>query len=167
MSALFPMQSFLPQKLLLFLVGGSCYWIFVEVAGKHKDLPWLLFYFVAPGALWFTLSIPLAVWTAAFALTLVDSEARGLSRFRGLFDLPWVQRLGEISYSTYLGHVSCIWLVQSLILALIPRVNRPGMFLGLLIVAAPLTIFVSELLFRFVEKPGIRLGRRLTLKSRG
>src|SRR5271166_6705770 len=102
-----------------------------------------------------------------FCARLGDSETRGTSKFRALLNLPWVQRLGEISYSTYLGHVSCIWLVQSFILVLIPRVNRQGMFLGLLIAAVPLTIFFSELLFRFVERPGIRLGRRLTRTERG
>jgi peptidoglycan/LPS O-acetylase OafA/YrhL len=162
MDSLFPMRSFLLQKLLLFLVGGSCYWIFTEVRGKHENLPWLLFFFTAPAVLWFTLSIPLAIWTAVFALALGHNETRGISKFRALLNLPWVQRLGEISYSTYLGHVSCIWLVQSFILVLIPRVNRQGMFLGLLIAAVPLTIFFSELLFWFVERPGIRLGRRLT-----
>jgi peptidoglycan/LPS O-acetylase OafA/YrhL len=162
MDTLFPMQSFLPQKLLLFLVGGSCYWIFNEIRGKHRDLPWLLFFFVAPAVLWFTLSVPLAVWTAAFALTVGDGETRGIAKFRAFLNLPWIQRLGEISYSTYLGHFCSIWLVQSCILVLIPRVNRPGMFLGLLIAAAPLTFALSELLFRFIERPGIRLGRRLT-----
>ena len=167
MNSLFPIPSFLPQKLLLFLVGGSCYWIFVEVAGIHKNLPWLLFFFVTPAALWFTLSIPLAVWTATFALILADREARGLSKFRALLALPWIQRLGEISYSTYLAHVSCIWLAQSCILVLAPWVDRRGMLLGLLFAAPPLTFLVSELLFRFVERPGIRLGRRLTRTERG
>jgi peptidoglycan/LPS O-acetylase OafA/YrhL len=162
MDSLFPMQSFLLQKLLLFLVGGSCYCIFTEVRGKHEDLPWLLFFFVAPAVLWFTLSVPLAIWTAAFALTLGANETRGLSKFRALLNLPWVQRLGEISFSTYLGHVSCIGFVQWCILILIPQVDQQRMFLGLLIGATPLTIVVSELLFRYVEKPGIRLGRRLT-----
>jgi peptidoglycan/LPS O-acetylase OafA/YrhL len=167
MDSLFPMQSFLLQKLLLFLVGGSCYWIFTEVRGKHKNLPWLLFFFTAPAVLWFTLSIPLALWTSAFALALGDSETRGITKFRALLNLRWVQRLGEISYSTYLGHVSCIWLVQSCILVLIPRVNRQEMFLGLFIAAIPLTIIFSELLFRFVERPGIRLGRRLKRRWSG
>jgi peptidoglycan/LPS O-acetylase OafA/YrhL len=162
MDSLFPMQSFLLQKLLLFLVGASCYWIFTEVRGKHRDLPWLLFFFVAPAVLWFTLSVPLAIWAAAFAFTLGVKETRGLSIVRALLNLPWVQRLGEISFSTYLGHVCCISFVQWCILILIPQVNRHGMFLGLLIGATPLTIVVSELLFRYVEKPGIRLGKRLT-----
>jgi peptidoglycan/LPS O-acetylase OafA/YrhL len=60
--SLFPMRSFLLQKLLLFLVGGSCYWIYIKVRRKHRDLPSLLFFFATPTILWFTLSIPLAVW---------------------------------------------------------------------------------------------------------
>jgi peptidoglycan/LPS O-acetylase OafA/YrhL len=167
MGSLFPMQSFLLQKLLLFLVGGSCYWIFIEVRTKHRDLPWLLFFFVAPTVLWFTLSVPLAVWTAAFALTLGASETRGISKFRAFLNLAWIQRLGEISYSTYLGHVCWIWLVQSCILVLVPRVTREGMLFGLLIAAVPLTFVLSELLFRFIERPGILLGKRLTHKERG
>jgi len=165
MSSSFPMQSFLPQKLLLFLVGGSCYWIFQELAGKHADLPWLLFFFIAPAVLWFTLSVPLAIWTAAFALTLSGNRARGVSTLKAFLNLAWIRRLGEVSYSTYLVHPSCILLAQTCILVLIPSVARAEMLLGLLITTPILTFFASEALFRFVERPGIRLGRRLAQRS--
>lgn len=162
MDSLFPMQSFLLQKLLLFLIGGSCYWIFTEVRGKHRDLPWLLFFFVTPAVLWFTLYVPLAIWTAVFALTLGGSEIRGISRLKAFLNLPWIQRLGEISFSTYLAHSCCITLAQWCILALNPRLDRKEMFICLLIAAPPLTVLVSELIFRHVERPGIRFGRRFT-----
>jgi hypothetical protein len=42
-----------------------------------------------------------------------------------------------------------------------PGISRPGMSLGLLVVVAPLTLFCSMLLYRFVENPGIQLGRRI------
>jgi peptidoglycan/LPS O-acetylase OafA/YrhL len=161
MDHLFPMQSFLPQKLLLFLIGGSCYWIFVEVGGVHRDLAWRLFFFVAPVVLWVTLSIPLAIWTAVFALILGNAENPGISRFKAFLNLPGIQRLGAISYSTYLVHLCCIWLVQACLLRMAPQINRVGMLIGLLILAAPLSFAASEILHRFIERPGIRLGWRL------
>jgi peptidoglycan/LPS O-acetylase OafA/YrhL len=165
LDALFPMQSTLPQKLLLFLLGAICYWIFAEVAGKHRDLPWRFFFFVAPAVLWFTLSIPLAIWTAGFALTLGDSETPGVSKVKAWLDPPWIQRLGKISYSTYLVHMPCVWLAQAWLARSIPAIDRVGMLIGLLAIVVPTTVVASEILFRLVEQPGMRLGRRLTRRA--
>jgi peptidoglycan/LPS O-acetylase OafA/YrhL len=162
MASLYPMGSFLPQKLLMFLMGGICYWMFVETGGKHRDLPWHLFFLVAPVVLWFTLSIPLAIWTAAFALILGSHDARGISKIKAFLNLPWLQRLGEISFSTYLVHCCCIWLVQACILRMAPQISSLGMLVGLLTISGPLILVSSEMLFRFIEKPGIQLGRRFT-----
>jgi peptidoglycan/LPS O-acetylase OafA/YrhL len=165
MDDIFPIHSFLPQKLLLFLTGGFCYWIFVETRGKHRDLPWRVLFFLTPTVLWFTLSIPLAIWTAAFALILGGEGARGISPLKAVATLPWIQRLGEISYSTYLIHFCCIWIVKATILQIAPQISVAEMLLGMLTFAVPLTFISSEFLFRFIEKPGIQMGKRLTRES--
>jgi len=159
MDILFPLKSFLAQRLPLFLAGALCYWIFVEVAGKHRDLPWLLL-ILAPAL--YVFSTPVAIWTAVFALIISDGEARGIAQIKSFLNLPWLRRLGEISYSTYLVHFCFIWLIKACILRFAPHVDRIGMLIGLIVFVVPLTFFASELLFRFIETPGIQVGRFLT-----
>ena len=159
MEVLFPIRSFLPQKLPLFLAGMLCYWIFIEIAGKHRNLPWLLF-ILAPAL--YVFSIPAAIWTAAFALVISDTEARGLAQIKAAFTLPWLRRLGVISYSTYLVHFCVIWLVKACILRFAPQASRLEMIVGLFAFVIPMTYSASEALFRFVEEPGIQVGKWLT-----
>ncbi len=67
----------------------------------------------------------------------------------------WLRRLGTISYSVYL--------VQALVLVAVPALPSP------LLTAAVWTTLVigcSELTYRFVEQPAVRLGRRLSAVRR-
>ena len=62
-------------------------------------------------------------------------------------------RLGCISYSIYLVHPILMWFLYDL------RQRQPAwLLLSGLIVA---TVLVAEVTFRFVEEPGIALGRKL------
>lgn len=68
--------------------------------------------------------------------------------------------LGEISYSIYLVHVLIVtalvfWLIQFEIFStLAPEIR----FFIALVVTAPTEIGVSYVLYRYLEKPSIRLG---------
>jgi peptidoglycan/LPS O-acetylase OafA/YrhL len=70
-------------------------------------------------------------------------------------------RLGEISYSTYVVHWPVMALLNEYLLPNAPKAIR---CLALFAVAAPIILVLSALLYRYVEKPGIALGRRLTQK---
>ena len=75
---------------------------------------------------------------------------------------PGFVRLGEVSYSTYLVH----WPILASLNAVLPREWPPLQQVGVLfLVGAPITLLFSFLLFQFVERPGIALGRRLTKES--
>jgi peptidoglycan/LPS O-acetylase OafA/YrhL len=63
----------------------------------------------------------------------------------------WLRRLGTISYSVYL--------VQALVLIAVPALPSPLLSAALW---AVLVVGGSELTYRFVEQPAVRLGRRLT-----
>ena len=71
---------------------------------------------------------------------------------------PIFVRLGEVSYSTYLVH----WPVLACLNIFVPsdwsRMERAE---ALLATGAPITLLCSFLLYRFVERPGIALGRHL------
>jgi len=63
----------------------------------------------------------------------------------------WLRRLGTISYSVYL--------VQALVLIAVPALPSP---LLTAVVWTAVVIGASELTYRFVEQPAVRLGRRLS-----
>jgi peptidoglycan/LPS O-acetylase OafA/YrhL len=85
----------------------------------------------------------LTSWLAAYAIFGVGLALRH-------YAVPgWWLRLGRISYSVYL--------VQALVLIAIPATPFP-LLTGIVWVAAPLAI--SEVTYRFVERPAVRLGRR-------
>lgn len=70
----------------------------------------------------------------------------------------WLARLGTISYSIYLIHVP----VMLGLLALLSDQQRSDIRIAVAVAAAIATIALSILLYRFVERPGIALGRSLT-----
>jgi peptidoglycan/LPS O-acetylase OafA/YrhL len=67
----------------------------------------------------------------------------------------WLRRLGTISYSVYL--------VQALVLIAVPALPSPLLAAA---VWTALVIGASELTYRFVEQPAVRLGRRLSAGRR-
>jgi peptidoglycan/LPS O-acetylase OafA/YrhL len=72
-------------------------------------------------------------------------------------------RLGEISYSTYLVHWPVIMTIDAL---LVPLSWNRSIRVGVIaVLTIPSVLLASYLLHRFVELPGIELGKRLTSKK--
>ena len=117
---------------------------------------------ICPLVLFFTLSIPLALWLAVLGVAM-QQEKRGAGRWLAAFlASPFMQKLGRISYSTYLVHMCCLWPLQSVIFHFFPQAS-PGWMLCLLAPSSALLIYgVSCAMHRWIEVPGMRLGRRLT-----
>jgi peptidoglycan/LPS O-acetylase OafA/YrhL len=71
---------------------------------------------------------------------------------------PILVHLGNVSYSTYLVH----WPVLAYLNIFLPSAwSRMERAEALLAMGAPITLLCSLLLYRFVEQPGIALGRHL------
>jgi peptidoglycan/LPS O-acetylase OafA/YrhL len=106
--------------------------------------------------------LPYIIWVSMVATIVISWEQPNtsgawLSRLMKLSPLQW---LGKMSYSLYLSHmfiiVSTIWLLER------QSVQGPYLHTGLFIlIALPLTIAISWLSYRTVEKPFHGLGRRL------
>jgi peptidoglycan/LPS O-acetylase OafA/YrhL len=67
----------------------------------------------------------------------------------------WLRRLGTISYSVYL--------MQALVLLAVPALPNPVVSAVVWVAG---TLVISELTYRYVERPAVRLGRELDLRRR-
>ena len=115
------------------LVSGTA--LLAAVLLGHED----------PAALGTRSFVPmLAAWVGAYAVF-----GLGLA-LRHRRPAAWLVRLGVVSYAVYLLH--------PLVLAAVPRV---GGAVGTAVAWIGLTLVLSEVCHRFVERPAIRLGRSL------
>ena len=82
--------------------------------------------------------------------------------------LAWkpLERLGVVSYSTYLAHWPVLVVCQALYRALLGDPTPAQLFALHVAISFPLVALASFALYRFVEAPGIALGRRLTRGKR-
>ena len=151
----FPMEAFLPQKLLLFGIGVISHEIWAAFdTSAARAAPALLG--LAMLVLFFTLSIPLALW-----LAVLSSVFASRSLLKAALSSAPLQFLGRVSYSTYLGHVLVLWAVLPLLYRFLPSAGPRSMFTALALTSVPLILLLSAGLHRWVEAPAIRFGHRI------
>ena len=73
--------------------------------------------------------------------------------------VPIVHHLGKVSYSLYLVHGTVLFLLIHTVFGRIPLAAMFVLYLGM-------TFAVTEVFYRFVERPTMKLGRRLTTPRR-
>lgn len=97
-------------------------------------------------------------WAIAFtALILASCQPGVIARFA---QTSIAQRLGRISYSLYLVHVPILIMSIHLFRDFVPEA-------ALLITMPLLSVLVADQIYRFVELPGIALGKRLVRNWHG
>ena len=113
-------------------------------------------------------AFPIFCWVAFMCgLVFVPPKAQTFARlYRVAFASRVMNYLGSGSFSTYLCHFPILSVCLALWVKLAPGSGRVATFLALAAAMVPLTIAVSELLYRFVEKPGISLGTWLVSRPR-
>lgn len=168
----FPQRAFILQKLFFFWIGMLSYFLYQYFHDK-EDLAYkvgLIFMLgVAPFTFFLTLSIPLTLWVFVFSATLASCSSNQVQLIKWVsacLTHPFTLRLGKISYSVYLAHYFCIQGIHWVLLRM-GWVHSRG---DLVVYSFPLVVivvyFVSELAYRYVEVPGMRLGRFLTHSRR-
>jgi peptidoglycan/LPS O-acetylase OafA/YrhL len=162
----FAIESFLPLRMYLFGMG------MLIAARMHSEteyiLPWLVVlpvaaHFAIPG-----INFRLAgaqIFLACLFYVVTVYRGSGGQRFfgpvRGFLNHKVIQKLGTLSYSIYLLHslvllpVCALLLKQHWFLAL-PALIR---FLVSIIVNGSIVLPLSMLLYKFLEKPGVRWGK--------
>ena len=155
-------NAFLPVKAAFFLVGSISYVSVVENKKNERAGFWLAGSCGLLAILWFLGSrrpiesfLPLAVW----GLVLTGVRFRRFDSLRWFLDSRLLQYLGRVSYSTYLFHVPVITVVQAAIWQWIRPGSQTQLFWVTMVPAIAGTLIVSEVSWRFVERPFQRLGR--------
>ncbi len=162
----FPMPSFLPIKINLFLLG------MLIAAAFHKKLRFVTIFIVLLPIVSFvvtsqkTMGVIADIVLASFLL-LVTGKNKRLSP--ALVPIKWLlngwvaQKLGDISYSLYLVHLLLLMPISAVLLRFpqvssMPDLLRFSVLFGITLI---FVIPVSTLLYYGVEKPGIEVGKRL------
>jgi peptidoglycan/LPS O-acetylase OafA/YrhL len=167
----YPSIGFLPNQFVWFALGIASFYAyrssgwFARLNPRTHDL-------VLPviGVLLFLLlrnPWPVLVWL--LVLDVILAERAGLETFftatlRRILELPLLQWLGRISYSVYLVHLAILYIV----LRAITRLDEHLGGWKVLVLALPatllLTLLVSALTYRWIEVPGMALGRALSTR---
>ena len=160
--------AFLPFHVEYFFIGAVSYFIF-----KNLPHPWADVFFPVSACaamfLWHSSGnkfIPIYFWILFMGLLCENPAAYSTRILSPLFNHPIAQFLGRISYSIYLSHVLIMTAAQYMLLRYLPGLPQRVHFWTLLAATTAGTILVSALLYRYVEAPGIRLGRKLAPRLR-
>ena len=179
-------SSFLPQSIEFFAIGTISYFAYKHVAFT-SDSPGIyarvllsviilaigfIPFFTAmlftqwpeDGSSLINIGIPLGIWLVVLALAIARKHTPE-HRFVQYISFPLTNRialyLGRVSYSTYLSHYFVIYALQWAMLRLAPQhINKWSMVVVFCAVGAPLALVLSALCHRFIELPGIAMGKR-------
>lgn len=169
-AAAFAMPSFLPLKLYLFIIG-----IWMAMSRLEGDMrPALLAALVVAMGVTVLERTYLDVARVFMVLTmfyLMNNDTLpgtrflegGVTRVRKALSAPFSVFLGETSYGVYLVHLLILIPVAGM-LTRVPQYLALASSLRLalcLLLVAPAVYFAAAVMYRTVEKPGIRLGKHL------
>ena len=158
--------GFLPFRVELFFIGAASYFLYKHFAHVYSDV-FLPAAFCASIFLWKTgdsVLFSIYLWIIFMGLIMENQQSYSSKACRKLFTNLPSQFLGRISYGIYLSHIMVMLLAEHLLLRLNLGFSREAFFTVLLTMTLIGTILLSAILFRYVESPGIRFGRKLAVR---
>jgi peptidoglycan/LPS O-acetylase OafA/YrhL len=100
----------------------------------------------------------LVIWAVVFAAVYLpeDSFSRPVNTILSCSPVRW---LGQVSYSIYLFHIIAMYAAM-LVVGGVGWTDRPLLaLLALMVITLPLTLIGAAMLHRWVEQPGIAIGK--------
>ncbi len=169
-----PSIGFLPNQMGYFAIGIASFYAWRQaerlagISGPLHDAGLLL----CGAFLYLVFAQPLALLVWLVVLDVIVLQRAGVRTSLNtvpawILGRPLLQRLGEISYSVYLVHMPVLYLVFRAITKLDPHMGGWKFLAIALPVTVGATLAVSWLTHRWIEQPGIALGRALTRRWRG
>jgi peptidoglycan/LPS O-acetylase OafA/YrhL len=156
-----------------FVIGILSYYLW-----KHSDairpehFPLLELFTVSAIALIYFISthgISLVIWSLMLATAIAEKRRMPgnlLSITAALAGKPALQWLGKISYSLYMVHMLVLYFWLDRLNALLPPVAEATFLAVLLPLVVMTTAAVSMLSYRFIERPAMQLGGRLSARAK-
>lgn len=172
--ARFEMPAFLPLRLHVFFIGMLI--AFGRAQGRLTQALAVALLILATSAVVHGLKLPLAQTGVALGLFYIMDDGH-LPFSRPLTPaLGWLRRalsgkisafLGDTSYATYLLHLLILLPVAGMLAASANYVAYPAAmrFALVTVLVVPPTYLLGWLLHHTIEKPGIKLGRRLARRQ--
>ncbi len=135
-----------------FFLGALAWW---TIDGRTPS--WMFWSFVAAilvrQSYWWTLDMTVAL-TAGVAIYGVIRTGRSVP----WLEMPWLQKMGRISYSLYLIHYPISWIITTLGYELTGE--KPGWALFWILASIAASIGVAHALHALIENPSIRFANR-------
>jgi peptidoglycan/LPS O-acetylase OafA/YrhL len=160
--------AFLPFHIEYFFLGAGSYFFYKHLDETRGTTSY--------GDVWFPVAmvlvvailawerawsqIPLIIWILFIGLVLEPRHSYASRCLMPLLENKVTQYLGRISYSIYLSHILVIAAVQFVLLTAIPTLDQQTHCILLLCLCLPLTLALSDILYRYIEAPGIAYGKR-------
>ncbi|AHF77879.1 Acyltransferase protein [Sodalis praecaptivus] len=159
-------HGFIGKNLSLFSVGFATFFFYknyseritaIQLFYLYAAISFISFLFLRKGM------IPIFIWATVFYFTILKQKYNNNSLLASFLDSKPVLFLGRISYSIYMVHMILLFFV----LRICHEIDMP---LSLKYFVVPLltivvSIGVSALTHKYIEKPMIKLGKRLTSKQ--
>lgn len=172
--AAFPMPSMILIKLHLFIAG-----MFIAEAIRRKSMWFVIFALVAAfGSIYMPNDVNKYHLIAQNGMILMMAvilwPRHEGSTWKNMLRLPrWMLTnkvsvyMGDVSYSVYLLH---LLIVLPVVAFLLSNTQFSGLspfmrFISASAIIIPLTYGIAALLYRFIEKPGIKLGKHVISRS--
>jgi peptidoglycan/LPS O-acetylase OafA/YrhL len=167
----FTYPSFLPAAVGYFAIGIASRLAYPRIPDAARDPRIFLSLALVLLPLVGDESKPIVAWMIVFLGLERGKAAPGdlFSQWFGrILESRPAQFIGSRSYSTYLCHMPIIAIWHRVWLVAAPHATPAETFPALVLMTVPLTLLLSELLYRGVERPGIALGSMIaeTIKSR-
>jgi peptidoglycan/LPS O-acetylase OafA/YrhL len=163
-------EGFIGKQFVFFAIGIVSYYVYkhgrkMQGMGRAAQFCGIL----AAAIIYCLLATPWPLMAWALVLATVtfgqDGRASLLAILNRILEHPGFRWLGKISYSVYLWHSILLLFVAGAVEHFIPMFDR-GFYL--LVVGggtSAATLAVSAVTFRFIESPGMRLGKRFGEKA--
>lgn len=155
-------SGFLPAKLSFFLTGSLSYFA-LKTRSAYRAVIGLILVPCALLGLLLSIGSPALFepWLAAtvWAVLLVAIRTHSAQILRRFLNSAPLQKLGRVSYSTYLFHGAVLTCVQWAVWRLVAPTARVQLLIATATLSIPATYGISLLAWRWIEKPFQRLGR--------
>ena len=154
-----------------FLIGILCRLVLEKLENGDSFFEYLLLAFIVMIT---SSGLAALIWAVWFGILLYEAGHMKLesSLLRRAVDLiafnERIERLGRYSYSTYLVHIPVFSILVGVYAMFVGAENmRQEVVALILVVSFPLIAGVSAILYRYIETPPIRLGKKLFSANAG